>query len=296
MIVQFPQDQDTWYILRCDEHLHFGSGPLKGAIQHLTGQQHMVSQVDYRKSIELLGVRVLNCDKRKVALNNKAFAKALSNGYKPFHAKKAERGQESRRNDHSQSRDESLADQSEEDLLQENVDAESPQEADTDFQGIVEPVSGEVYLAFWKNTKTWYAALALDVEDLGSLGMSGSFADTGLDQYIPVCFNSDGKKITGWAHGFESGGKKVTKRKFPIMYFTNDLEIPLKGNWKVPKGDLYSWVLAKDLRYFDFEDHDCQQALGYRTALRFRDRLEAMAQGKGHRGTTPIIVEDEDIG
>ena len=63
---------------------------------------------------------------------------------------------------------------------------------------------------------------------LSAVGMSGEIADTDLVDYIPRCYRSDRltKNILGWQTCFEDGGPKVTKRRFPVMYFSKDRYMP----------------------------------------------------------------------
>ena len=146
----------------------------------------------------------------------------------------------------------------------------------SDFNGVTDPIAGEIYLAYWEPSNEWYAAVILPTGSFESMGISGSLVDTSLLLSTPKCYDYDkvGKKILGWSVNFREGGPKITKRKFPIMYLTDDLNIPQHGNFEIPRMELYDWISAEDLRPFTLKDHG-QPIRGYQAAQAFYSRKDA---------------------
>ncbi|RYP50629.1 hypothetical protein DL768_003911 [Monosporascus sp. mg162] len=155
---------------------------------------------------------------------------------------------------------------------------------------IIDPTVGNVYRAYWKPSQTWYAAVVLPAGDFDSVEMLGSITDTGLLKYIPVCycFDKQTRKITGWQKGYETGGPHATKRKFPVMYFDDALNIPLRGDFRIPQRDLFDWVPTKSLKPFDFKDPESSRVPGYKSACDFRARMEARRRQQAQLGSMLI--------
>ncbi|KAH9893716.1 hypothetical protein F4778DRAFT_292552 [Xylariomycetidae sp. FL2044] len=78
-MIQFPKKSGNWYILRCSEHdASFGLNPLLGASRHLMGDGHAMAFRDDELSVQLLGVRVRDCDRAKADRNNSAMRRRRS--------------------------------------------------------------------------------------------------------------------------------------------------------------------------------------------------------------------------
>ncbi|KAK2685657.1 hypothetical protein QWA68_015913 [Fusarium oxysporum] len=112
---------------------------------------------------------------------------------------------------------------------------------DEDFEGITNPDAGSIYLAFWEKSKDWFAVLLLPMQDLESVGISGSIESLGLAEVLPRCY-CDKQDGFSWAEGFNDGEPLVMKREFPVMYFDGQ-DFPAKS--------AVGWVSARDLRQFD---------------------------------------------
>lgn len=83
-IVEFPQDSNKWYILRCDKHdMNFGEYPFSSARCHIDSEAHGHIPRTYENCILELGVLVLGCTSKKAESNNEAYKEALQGGYKP---------------------------------------------------------------------------------------------------------------------------------------------------------------------------------------------------------------------
>jgi hypothetical protein len=151
------------------------------------------------------------------------------------------------------------------------------------FNGITDPVPGELYLYCWPQrgsqvSSDWYAVLVLPVGSFEELGMPGSISETHLIKSIPSCYKFDRKTrtIIGWADDHRDGGPQVTRRKFPAMYFDDDQTIPWEEDLTVPPKESLYWVSASRLRPFGAYGPDGSPARGYDTATSFRDRLRAV--------------------
>ncbi|KAJ9139441.1 hypothetical protein NKR23_g7885 [Pleurostoma richardsiae] len=279
MIVEFPRDSGQWYILRCDKHMHFGRGPLKGAVQHLKIPQHGRLGATYEEAIKLLGVRVLNCNSEMADRNNQAFLNALDEGYTPFRAGDVVAKVQSGRNPSParpvQPQDKVPRGNNVSDVWPGTETGRQRQNSPA-FEGVTDPAVGEIYRTFCKITSTWQAAVRLPTGDFDVVGMSGSLADPGLARYIPVCYRSQGRKLFGWADGYEDGGPDITKRKFPFMCLSDDMDIPPRGDMEPPNS--LSWIKAASLRPFSFDDPVCQRVRGYKAAQKFYARLKAVGE------------------
>ena len=98
---------------------------------------------------------------------------------------------------------------------------------DEDFEGITDPEAGSVYLAFWEKSKDWLAVLLLPMQDLQSVGVSGSIESLGLAEVLPMCYSSK-EGHSSWAEGYNDGESLVTEREFPVMYFDGQ-DFPAKS-------------------------------------------------------------------
>ncbi|KAI3572490.1 hypothetical protein IWW34DRAFT_762557 [Fusarium oxysporum f. sp. albedinis] len=110
-----------------------------------------------------------------------------------------------------------------------------------DFEGITNPDAGSVYLAFWGKSKDWLAVLLLPMQNLPSVGISGSIESLGLAEVLPKCYCNE-QGTFSWAEGYNDGESLVTEREFPVMFFD--------GQDFLTKSAV-GWVSARDLRHFD---------------------------------------------
>ncbi|KAH8659982.1 hypothetical protein BX600DRAFT_438213 [Xylariales sp. PMI_506] len=150
------------------------------------------------------------------------------------------------------------------------------------FRGILDPVVGGVYQVFWKPSKSWYAALVLPTGPFAAVGISGSIGETALvKRRIPTCYRSVYDASRGvsyeWTEGYEDGGPNVAKRRFPMLYFDDDLDIPIDGEFKLPAKNLLAWVPAMSLRHLDLRDADARDKVqGFEAARSFRNRMHLL--------------------
>lgn len=137
-IVEFPQHSRTFYILRCDEHdMNFGEYPLSSARCHIHSEAHGHIPRTYENCISELGVLVLGCNPRLAQKNNEAYKEVLLGGYKP---KQGNTNSHRRRRSRTGpvSKHSSIETGSDHSGLR-------PAGLFNPFQGIVDPVPGEVY-------------------------------------------------------------------------------------------------------------------------------------------------------
>lgn len=138
-------------------------------------------------------------------------------------------------------------------------------------EGVIDPVVGEVYQAWWEaEPRSWYLVVILPYSgdgDWKEVGVTGNLFTSGLRKEIPNCFKVD-KVTTGsgegasrltWAEGYQDGGPKVWARKFPCLF----LHAPLK----VPSAD-QEFVLGHRA-----------EVLAFRTAQQLRHRSTKLPPG-----------------
>lgn len=281
-IVEHPKGSSKWYILRCDQHgIHFGANPLQGAMKHLNGKGHDHQRKSYDVAIQMLGILVLNCDAEKAKSNNAAFDRACAGGYQPFRGKNLstfgpdQLGQ--------------LKTGEEPVRVPDEASHNPPTNAPRAFEGITEPTVGKPYRLRYRHA--YYAVLLLPTGSFESVGMVGSITETVLAARIPTCYlsNKQEKKIHGWADDYKDGGSLIHERKFPVMYF-DGLRVPLGGEFGIPKGNLFSWVPAGNLRSFNFDDPECRTVYGFEAAQAFCQWMKNKA-GAGSYGSHGLLLK-----
>lgn len=281
-MVEHPEGSGTWFILRCDAHnFHFGHKPIVSAIRHLSSKLHKGFAQGGSIAIRELGIRVMNCNAAKAQQNNVGFATALKNGYQVLRGTSPAG---SRRYKPRPALRFQL-EQSDGDSESDEPPPPKPQRSKMSFMPscdeITNLVVGELYLGSWHprgapDKPDWYALVVLPTGDFKKLGISGSISETRLSKYVPVCYKTnDTRTIFTWADGFEDGGPRVTKRKFPVMYFDDDQTIPSKGDLPAPSPDYLDWLPISRLRTFCEYGPESVPARGYDAALSFYSRLRA---------------------
>lgn len=280
-IIEYPKDSGSWYILRCDLHCHFGRNPLQGAMKHLNGKRHGNLPKDGATAIEKLGIRVRNCDAEKAESNNLVFNRALDAGYQPFRTKPDQLSHPETGEQPGSAPDKASHDHR----------PTMPRKQGA-FEGFTDPAVGELYRVWYR--RAYYAVLMLPTGSFESVGMVGSIAETGLAAHIPTCYlsNKQEKKIHGWADDYKNGGSLIRQRKFPVMYL-DGLDVPLDGKFGIPKGNLFSWVPARDLRPFNLDDPECQSVHGFGAAQAFCQRMKNMASAESYR-SYGLLLERTD--
>jgi hypothetical protein len=272
LIVEHPKEPGAWFILYCDDHsVHFGEKPILEAINHLRSKDHGRLVLDTSDAIEKLGIRVRNCNAARAKRNNDVFLAALKSGYKILKGASSDDPGDVPHSATTTDDDNSREEES-------GPTARCVQPRVTQFDGITDPVVGELHLAYWRGAEPgWYAAVVLPLGSFEALGISGTISNTSLTKgHIPVCYESDQKThtISGWAEGYEDGGAKVTMRKFPVMYFDDDQEIPMEGLLVPPRGFL-AWVSAKQLRAFGEYGPGGSPTRGYDVAQRYSQKQKS---------------------
>lgn len=205
-------------------------------------------------AIEELGELVEGCDQQKARASNAEYQKALSQGYRPQNLMKEQNRSQKQRKSATK-----------------KADLNDDQELVGSFEGIIDPVVGEVYQAWWEaEPRSWYLVVILPYSgdgDWKEVGVTGNLFTSGLRKEIPNCFKVD-KVTTGsgegasrltWAEGYQDGGPKVWARKFPCLF----LHAPLK----VPSAD-QEFVLGHRA-----------EVLAFRTAQQLRHRSTKLPPG-----------------
>jgi hypothetical protein len=291
MIVEYPPGAAYFYILRCDEHgLHFNDRPLNGAVRHYRAEDHaepsrhpelkVISTApnSHANVVKAMGLRVLHCDEPKMVQNNNAFMRALRGGYKPFRALPKRRQKRA---------------------APEPPPAVQAQRMPGPEGAITSPTVGKLYLGFYSSrtlNQGWYAVVVLPVGSFREVGLSGSLARMDLAKNIPACYRHSGRTIEGWAEGYEDGGDKVARRKFPVMWFKDSQAFPSARAVGPPRPDEYGWLSALYLRPFSHVDpkDPAKPPRGHAVAKEYEARLNnfklKFGQGisGGGLGTYPV--------
>ncbi|OIW24660.1 hypothetical protein CONLIGDRAFT_102221 [Coniochaeta ligniaria NRRL 30616] len=249
MIIRYPPGDDgkgEWWILKCDEHgVHFNLNPLHGAAKHLHSNQHNNMSKEHSLAIRELGHMVWDCTMELAEKNNEAVKRAFENGYRPFNRNQLTK---------TERRSMGFADPETIPARKAPVTAALQRKKvapdsvkighSKEFTGVVYPVDAELYLGYWSKNKTRYVVKLLPWGDLAPAGLSGTLKGTDLLDKPPKCYTTDRAtgEITGWAEGYEDGGRLVTKREFPVMYFDGSQSV--------------GWLRARDISLFNFEDPD----------------------------------------
>ncbi|KLU92365.1 hypothetical protein MAPG_11311 [Magnaporthiopsis poae ATCC 64411] len=235
-IVPWPASSHNFYILRCSLHgKTFNSkDPIQGAGKHLNKIHGVAGTHD--NAVKELGVRVQNCTREQVDESNRAI--------------------------------------------------DPPQQRLAgDRKTSIQPVSGRFYQIYWHGgakirsgtrSSTPFIALCLPTGSFDAVGMPGSIYDTDLVRSIPVCYRTHTRtmKILGWNDDYQDGGTKASQRKFPFMFFTNDIQLDAEGRILLPrKGKIFSWVAANHVQPLDLNDSNTSHLPGHATALAFESRL-----------------------
>lgn len=269
-----------------------------------------------------MGVRVVGCDSEKSRRNNKVFKLAQREGYHPKkrcnnsncpvdgpiddpyrHSNSGSRQQSENIEDSELSSDEVYFKM----LKGQGDDVRVPdswQQLDQS-SGVLHPVPGELYQAYWASHRSWYPVTVLPWGDLGEVGMSGSLDETDLFmKQLPTCFavekSQDGLRTVGWKKEFESHQRRAYERKFPCMFFEGKSAVLQDEESPRPVPDNLAWVMARNLREIDYHHPEIHffNETGLEEAKAFRQRV-IMLKSKGTietaRFSQSLVDDDSDI-
>lgn len=266
-IIDYPKRSGNWFIFRCDQHNeHFGNKPMHSVMRHLFRWDHgRLLQGGYI-AIRELGVRVLNCDHNKADRNNAAFDAALRQGYKPLKGG-SHSGNPSQRRGRQQAQPQPQPQAS-------PGPSPKPSMHGKPFDGVTEPVPGELYLGHWAPRHRWYVVVVLPCGDFRVAGVSGSIYESPLiKSHIPLCYEPRSSKNSRpsfkWAKGFEKGGPNVTRRKFPVMFCDDEPMQMDPSGFAIPPPVSLGWLSAASLRPFSEFGPNGMPPLGHNVAMRF---------------------------
>lgn len=219
------------------------------------GSEHTFLSRKPSLAIEELGELVENCDQQKAEASNTEYDKALKQGYKPRNTmQQKKRGRQNRRKSATK-----------------KADVKCDQELGGSFEGVIDPVVGQVYHAWWDaDPRSWYLVVILPYlgdGDWEEVGITGNLFTSGLKKEIPNCFKvvkvttDSGKEASRltWAEGYQDGGPKVRARKFPCLFLHDPLTIPSADQ---------EFVLGHKA-----------EVLAFRTAQQLRQRSTMLAPG-----------------
>ncbi|RSL44279.1 hypothetical protein CEP54_014755 [Fusarium duplospermum] len=240
LIVQHPPDHGKWYIIRCPRHdVNFKENPLKAASRHICQSKHPNMPRDYASVINMFGYEVLDCDEALAEKNNAVAREAFGIRSQPRSADSIEVGYTTMTPvPERPPRDEDG------DYEEEGGEKFTPTTSSStrrrSLMAITDPTPGEVYQVYWRMLKKWTAAVILPLENLERFGIEDSIESLGLLKSLPSCYTHDSSTMTfNWSKGYEAGGKHVSNREFPVMFFNGAL---------FPERSEVAWVAAKDLK------------------------------------------------
>ncbi|KAH7109554.1 hypothetical protein B0J13DRAFT_663527 [Dactylonectria estremocensis] len=246
IIIQFPNSDGSWFILRCDEHDHdFMYPPLRGAAAHLRSKKHgWLRNPSNAVIVEHFGIEVLNCNAELAKKNNSIAFKAGQGSRKRSIARITD-GMPGRRTSGSEKRPKFTT----KGCNRTGVDRHGGLKRQSNqrrHEGIPSPIPGRIYLAYWEMTRDWLPVLLLPHIALEEFGVPSTLESLGLIDHIPECFEYDPEtKDLKWKKGYEHGGPRVTEREFPMIYFDGD---------KFPEGSPADWVRVGDLQELNVFD------------------------------------------
>lgn len=105
------------------------------------------------------------------------------------------------------------------------------------------------------------------------LAIEGSIKNLRLKP--PVCYQRQEDGTSTWAKGYEDEGANIQKRKFPVMWFGDNQEIPTDDKLFVIPPHTLSWLPAADLRRFDTHGPDGKPVSSHKSAAKFAEWLKA---------------------
>lgn len=129
------------------------------------------------------------------------------------------------------------------------------------FEGVIDPVVGGIYYAWWAGeTTSWYRVVILPYSgdgDWKEVGITGNLFSSGLRKEIPNCFvvnlatDAGEEESLTWAEGYQDGGPKVWARKFPCLFLHDPLVIPSSDHEFVldDKAEVLAFRPAQQLRH-----------------------------------------------
>ncbi|KAI1431037.1 hypothetical protein GGR50DRAFT_123456 [Xylaria sp. CBS 124048] len=256
-IIEYPSGSDQWYILKCEEHqVRFTKRPIVGAMKHFSSRSHGGEKIDGKGVMKSWAYRVLGCTKQLAELNNKEVTRAFANGYQPIGLLNPSLAQ--RRADERAARATTTVrgnGQPPTKRARRRVFSAAkarPGLLQTEGNPITDPKTFHVYNCYWKTERCVYPVLILGWNDQRQGGLARNLASTGLldskKSRPPNCYIYQATNtgvyggIIAWASGFEDGGPKIHRRKFPVMFFDKDQSV--------------SWVSAKSLSKFPLFEAD----------------------------------------
>ncbi|KAH6957559.1 hypothetical protein BKA56DRAFT_601940 [Ilyonectria sp. MPI-CAGE-AT-0026] len=290
IIIQFPNSDGSWFILRCDEHDHdFMYPPLRGAAAHLRSKKHgWLRNPSNAVIVEHFGIEVLNCNAELAEKSNFVTFKASQGSMKRSIACIAD-VMPGRQTSGSEKRPKFTT----EGCSRTGVDRHGGlkrQSKQRRHKGISSPIPGRIYLAYWEMTRDWLPALLLPHIGLEEFGIPSTLESLGLIDHMPECYENDPEtKDLKWKKGYEHSGPCVMEREFPVIYFDGK---------KFPDGSPADWVRGGDLQelnVFDTSPRLVPNLTFAKNYLRRRIEKEADATSESSTDSSDIELDSEII-
>ncbi|KAF4463417.1 hypothetical protein FALBO_9762 [Fusarium albosuccineum] len=278
IIIQFPDGDGPWFILRCDEHDHnFMYPPFRSAADHLRSRNHgWQGNPSDVAIVKQFGIEVLNCNTELARKNNSAFFRAGQRSVKRSVTDIADGMPEQQT---SGSKRPKLTTR---DYSRTGVRRQTKQKR---REGTVNLAPGRIYLAYREMSRDWVPALLLPHFGLeGEIGIPVTLESLGLINRLPPCYEYDlGTKDLRWKPGYEDGGPHTTEREFPVMYFDGS---------KFPEGSPADWVRADNLLDFDVSKASLRLVPNLKFARNFLQKRRGKEADAASEGSV-ILPESE---
>lgn len=268
--------------------MHFRTDAVRAAAKHLNSIAHEFPNRNFQPTVEALGYRITDCTYALKETHNEEVLLAFKNGYVP---QNKQRHQGERVKYPFGKTNVGVATTTEEapalltsqitTMSRARVKAAQPSNPIVDFDTprrsksrmlhkepkafylynchYSEEVDGEETDGIWPVLVLGWHDLRPGNAPIDRLGDTPLLANNS-DPPPPRCYIYEGSnkkdRITGWATGYENGGRNYKKRKYPVMFF-DDYESAGRKN-------SYAWMSCDDLERFPIERKEAPKTRGYK--------------------------------
>jgi hypothetical protein len=229
-IVEHPERPGQWCVIFCEQHqAHFKQKPSQGACKHLDSKLHNYPNRLPNRAINELGHRIIDCTDELKTAHNEEVKLAYAYGYQPAKMNRSDKHFVWEKLDYPLEKNGPLPKSSSAKPAFANSTSAQKRPAITNpktfyiYNGDYDEKSEETGMPV---RSTWpVIILGWDDQRPGRFkDLPKSLRATGLLEKRskpPNCYiyNEAKTKIVGWAPGFEDGGVRVQRRKFPVMFF-----------------------------------------------------------------------------
>ncbi|KAF4947824.1 hypothetical protein FGADI_10103 [Fusarium gaditjirri] len=262
-VTETPAGSGEWYVFQCQEHdlpLDGLARPAQAAARHSIAHGLQPTRAS---AIEAFGIRVIGCDATFAKLHNdqvvtqpKRKAGSQVNNTTVDHAYRHRHG---RGNDKEMSQLLSDINPSHPRHIPQRRVVETRKRTilSRDPDGTEKPAeitAKTIYWIKWPDDGLCYPACVLPWESYPRFRSKYLVpVDRGLLESVdelPACYDKGHGFAGVWAEGYKDGQRKMSKRVYPVIFFTLGKRFP----WECETG----WAAAEDFRVFDGDKEDPQ--------------------------------------